>query len=126
MQWRGSQLTATAILPDKWVRVQENWMRSWPGRGFFPRGHGAVLCRPLPSLRVGAPRNAPPEEASLANILRDRLVSQGPSLPKPPPFPAGNDVSGCPGSAGYLGGSRLKALSSHAWESDRGYGFGEV
>jgi hypothetical protein len=94
------------------------------GRGFFPRWHGAALCRPLPSLRVGAPRNAPQEEASPSNILRDHLVSQGPGRPKPPPFPAGNDVSGCPGSAGYLGGSRLKALSSDARESDRGYGFG--
>ena len=98
-------------------------MRSWPGRRFFPLGHDVVrshLCGWVP------PRNAPPEEASLANILRDRLVSQGPSLPKPPPFLAGNDISGCPGSAGYLGGSRLKALSSHAWKSDRGYGFWEV
>jgi hypothetical protein len=94
------------------------------GRGFFPRAHGASLCCPLPSLRVGAPATPPLQEALPANILRDRLVSQGPSRPKPPPFPAGNDVSGCPGSAGYLGGSRLKALSSHAWDSNRGYGFG--
>lgn len=42
----------------------------------------------------GHPRSAP-EETTPAHDLRDRL-EVGPRLPKPPPFPAENDVSGCP------------------------------
>jgi hypothetical protein len=96
----------------------------WAGKRLLPSRARRFALLPAPISAGGCPRNAPLQEALPANILRDRLVSQGPSRPKPPPFPAGNDVSGCPGSAGYLGGSRLKALSSHAWDSNRGYGFG--
>jgi hypothetical protein len=85
---------------------------------------GACLSVTRSHLCGWEPPQRPPGRGFAANILRDRLVSQGPSRPKPPPFPAENDVSGCPGSAGYMGGSRLKAMSSHAWESNRGYGFG--
>ena len=42
-------------------------------------------------------------EASPATILRDRLVSYGPGHPTSPPFPTENHVSGCQGSAGYMG-----------------------
>jgi hypothetical protein len=68
-------------------------------------------------ITAGTPRNAP-SEAAPAHVLRDRLVL-GPSLPKPPPFPAGNKCFRQPGKSGYLGGSQLKALSSDAGESDQ-------
>jgi hypothetical protein len=73
----------------------------------------------------GHPCNDPEEKSKRrrpTTPLRDRLET-GPRLPKPPPYPAGNKCFRQPGSAGYMGVSHLKALSSSAGHQDRGYGF---
>ena len=86
-----------------------------PGERVLPRGSTSL---PPPPLSGDTPQR-PDEETAPAHGLRDRLVP-GPSLPKPPPFPAGNECFRQPGKSGYLGGSLLKALSSNAGELDPG------
>jgi hypothetical protein len=73
------------------------------GRGFFPRAHGASLCCPLPSLRVGAPAT-PPGINFAANILRDRLGEPGSRPPQTPAFPGRKRCFRLPGFGRLLGG----------------------
>jgi hypothetical protein len=119
--WRrwicGGQASAT------WTRLET---RIRPGRGLFPRGHGALLCWPLPSLRGEVGIAIPPQRPPGKRLRRQQdcgiAWSRVPAAPNPRLSRPETSVSGCPGPAGYLGGPHLKALSSLAWHPDQATG----
>lgn len=95
-------------------------IRTIPGRGLFPRGHFVArshLCGGIPS-----PRNALRKRRRQPQPAQRAWVSQGPSPPNPPAFSGLLRPKTCfrlPGSAGYSGCTRLKALSADCWKSSQ-------
>jgi hypothetical protein len=97
--------------------ICHRWSPEVPGRGFSP---AAALSLPPPPLSGDTPQR-PDKETALAHVLRDRL-EWGPSHPKPPPFPAGIDVSGYPGWQATWGAPNSKRCPRTLGIWTQGYG----